>query len=82
MSSSMTDRVLLFVASLIYASGIAAADELTPFLKAHCFDCHSGDTTEAGLNLETLSTNLQQPELLAKWERVFDRIAAAEMPPS
>ncbi len=78
----MTDRVLLFVASLIYASGIAAADELTPFLKAHCFDCHSGDTTEAGLNLETLSTNLQQPELFAKWERVFDRIAAAEMPPS
>ena len=61
-----------------------AADEfadLRPLLKAHCYECHAGAATEGGLDLEKLGVDLAQPGQLAKWVRVFDRIAADEMPP-
>jgi hypothetical protein len=28
---------------------------IEPFLKAHCYDCHSGADAEAGLDLESLA---------------------------
>jgi len=67
-------------ASAFTASNLSAAD-LLPFLKAERFDCHAGETTEAGLNLSTLKHDLEHPELFAKWERIFDRVASREMPP-
>lgn len=51
------------------------------FLSKHCFECHSGDKPEAGLNLEKLDSALQEPGNFEKWERIYDRIATGEMPP-
>jgi hypothetical protein len=51
------------------------------FLSENCFRCHSEETHEGALNLETLGTDLQNPELLSIWTRVHDRVANREMPP-
>ncbi len=71
----------LAVPLLAFNYPLVVAADVQPFLKAHCLTCHSGETTEAGLDLGTFSQNLAQPEIFAKWERIYDRVANGEMPP-
>ena len=54
---------------------------LRPFLTKHCFDCHAGETAEAGLDLSKLSSELKEAETFATWERIYDRVRDGEMPP-
>ncbi|MFK7734818.1 MAG: DUF1592 domain-containing protein [Pirellulaceae bacterium] len=51
------------------------------FLANNCLDCHAGSDPDAGLDLEMLSRDLEDPQTLAQWIRVHDRVAAGEMPP-
>lgn len=62
------------------------AEEKTPeaartFFANHCVDCHAGEGAEAGLDLAALPAQLDRPELLARWVRIFDRVQDGEMPP-
>ena len=66
---------------VLLCSAIAAAAEPDEFLKAHCFDCHTGDSAAAGLNLKTLSRDFRNADAARRWARVHDRIASGEMPP-
>ena len=62
----------------------SAADSfvpLTPLFREFCFGCHAGEVHEGGLDLEKLDTDLRDPEVVAKWVRVFDRMSQGEMPP-
>lgn len=59
----------------------AFAKEVRPLIAAHCLDCHGPDVQEAGLRLDTLSTDLHDEQALASWIRVHDRLAKGEMPP-
>ena len=54
---------------------------LEPLLQGHCFDCHGADVQEAGLRLDALSTDLHDAAVARRWERVFDKLSAGEMPP-
>ena len=56
-------------------------ERVSPFLKQHCLDCHSGDRPEAGLNLQTHSDDVSDAEVRRRWVYLYDRVAAAEMPP-
>ncbi|HEY1065300.1 MAG TPA: DUF1587 domain-containing protein, partial [Pirellulales bacterium] len=67
--------------SLLAQSAPLAAADVQGVLKAKCYDCHSGDAKEGGLDLSALDSDLSRPELFAKWERIHDRVAAGEMPP-
>jgi hypothetical protein len=51
------------------------------FLAAHCVDCHNRDTREGGLDLESLSFQLDQREIFDRWVLVHDRVRDGEMPP-
>ena len=51
------------------------------FLQSNCLDCHEGEFAEAGLDLATLSEDLSDPQVITRWARIFDRVAAGEMPP-
>ncbi len=51
------------------------------FLKAYCYNCHSSTQAEAGLNLEQLGRELDQPENARRWAKIHDRVASSEMPP-
>ncbi len=51
------------------------------FIQAHCADCHGAENKKGGLNFDTLSTNLDDPAVEAKWILAFDRVQRGEMPP-
>lgn len=55
--------------------------QVAPFLKEHCFDCHSGDSAEGNLKLDTYATNLTDAEVRRRWVFLYDRVAQGEMPP-
>lgn len=64
-------------------SRLAAAppSHIRAFVEEHCLDCHEGDTAKANLDLATLGVNLGDPKAFATWVKVYDRVAASEMPP-
>lgn len=51
------------------------------FMAAHCHTCHDGATTEGGLDLTSLGTDLSDAESMRRWVLLFDRVATGEMPP-
>lgn len=62
-----------------------AADDLNDqhikFLHNYCGDCHTGDSSEGGFDLEKLEKKLSEQAGFSKWERIYDRMDAHEMPP-
>jgi hypothetical protein len=72
------------VVALSAESGDAAEkfrQDLQPFLKQNCYDCHANGAEEGGLDLGQLGNDLSDPATFAKWERLYDRVRTAEMPP-
>lgn len=67
--------------SLLLVESLPAQDTIT-FLTNNCRDCHTGAAAEGGLNLSQLHADLTRPETFAKWERIYDRVDAHEMPPA
>jgi hypothetical protein len=60
-----------------------AAGEGAPsdYLESYCFDCHDGEKKKGNLDLTALHANFLEPDSFARWVKVYDRIAAGEMPP-
>jgi len=67
-------------------TGVVTAEEwpkdLESFFGSHCFGCHDANSTEAGLDLRSLSRDLTDAGRLEYWTLIHDRIRAAEMPPN
>ncbi|QDV61279.1 Planctomycete cytochrome C [Crateriforma conspicua] len=63
------------------AIGVEPPDSISVFQQDYCLDCHQGPDAEAGLDLETLSADLDDQEAFARWVRVVDRVRDGEMPP-
>ncbi|MEY4568321.1 MAG: hypothetical protein RLY14_3291, partial [Planctomycetota bacterium] len=61
-------------------SQLAHAQLPNEFLKTYCYSCHSSKNSEAGLDFETLGSELV-PEMTSRWVRIHDRLASMEMPP-
>ncbi|MCB1278198.1 DUF1592 domain-containing protein [Prosthecobacter sp.] len=59
----------------------AAIPGIQPFLDQNCMDCHDAEMKKGDLDLAALSTDGSNAAALKKWVRVFDRVAAGEMPP-
>ncbi|MFN4260821.1 MAG: DUF1592 domain-containing protein [Gemmataceae bacterium] len=67
----------------LVATGTCSADDavkLRPFLESHCMSCHDADTQKGGLDLTT-EADWSKPDAMARWVRVYDRLARGEMPP-
>jgi hypothetical protein len=80
--------VRLFLMSLALSSAsssIARADEVTAFLKAHCWDCHNETNREGGLRLDSSSLDPAMigtsADALRVMVHVHDRVRDGEMPP-
>lgn len=73
-------RIALCILIAIPATA-APPEALMPFFKQHCYDCHDADTKKGGLDLDALTTELNKPEMTAKWVRLFDQVVNEEMPP-
>lgn len=75
-------RFLAAMALIVCADPvIGAIPAVEPFLDQHCMDCHDGEMKKGGLDLLSLSTDGGNSAALKKWVRVYDRVAAGEMPP-
>ena len=71
---------MLILPGLLLCLPAMALEALSPFLDAHCHECHD-ETGKGDLDLLELARALDQPENFAIWERVFHRVHAGEMPP-
>ncbi len=74
-------RPFLILASLL-ASGAQAAtlsfkDSVKPLLETHCVECHGEETHKAGLRLDNLAPDFNDPA----WIHVLDKMQVGEMPP-
>lgn len=52
-----------------------------PLLKAYCFDCHAGDTTEADLDFALLSDGRSNRRSIPVWLRIRHVLTDRQMPP-
>lgn len=76
-------RSVFSIIWLVLVGGVVAFDKPTAaFLESHCFDCHGDGAAKGGLDLEKLGRDLSDVAVFAKWERIFDRVTAGEMPPA
>ena len=58
------------------------AEKHASVLKTYCYDCHDSSSEEAGVNLETLSSNIGgDMETAGMWQKVLGAINSGEMPP-
>ncbi len=69
----------IFVVTPVSFHGAAPPGEA--FLEEHCFDCHDGETRKGGLDLTTLTFDLNEAASFAAWVKVHDRVRDGEMPP-
>ena len=72
-------RVAVLLAGAAAAETVVA-DGATPqkSFKTYCVDCHDDATATAGLSLESLAADYDNPA----WVRIHDRIKSGEMPPA
>jgi hypothetical protein len=66
---------------LLALSGSAELRELSPFLEAHCYECHGPEKQKGEIRLDTLGTDLAKHENLEIWQAVLDQLNLGEMPP-
>jgi hypothetical protein len=55
--------------------------DFQPLLQKYCWECHDRDTAKARLSLEDTPAQFEDPGLLDRWTRVFDKVTQFEMPP-
>jgi hypothetical protein len=55
--------------------------ELRPLFREYCFECHSGDRTEADVDFGVLSSLENTGEHLQVWQKVGEMLESRQMPP-
>ncbi|MBP85150.1 MAG: hypothetical protein CMJ64_00270 [Planctomycetaceae bacterium] len=73
-------RTISFIVLFAFAAERAAnADER--LFGTYCFDCHGHEQTEAGINLERLTEDLDVAKDFRPWRKIADKLEQGEMPP-
>lgn len=69
--------------TLVACCALARLDAAPPsrFFESHCHSCHDSATKKGDLDLTSMKLDAMDPDNLAKWTRVHDRIKSGEMPP-
>ena len=55
--------------------------EILPILKSHCWDCHTGDSAEGGLQLDRYTNVATMNQHRDRWQKILKMIEAGAMPP-
>src|SRR5262245_19269220 len=63
------------------ATAAAFSEDIAPFLKRFCTDCHGGTKPKAGLNLARFDGEESVLRGRKVWARVKEYVEAGEMPP-
>ncbi len=83
----MHTRSLLFLwVGLLLSSTCSGAEfpieSAQAFVKRFCVECHSGDDPAGGVRFDSLAWQPSKRKSLHGWTRLYDRVAAGEMPPT
>ncbi|MCB1087201.1 MAG: DUF1592 domain-containing protein [Verrucomicrobiae bacterium] len=81
---SLLGAFACLIVSASFGAPLSAAElpeSVAAFLDRHCYECHDADVAKGKLNLADFAFDPANGDNLAKWERVFDRVRAGEMPP-
>ena len=89
---SSTRRYFLLAASLLFATTVAADDsqssgaieyrnQICPLVERYCNDCHSGETTEADIDLGAFATHADVRRQVDVWLKVRSMLDSQQMPP-
>ncbi|MBA3935989.1 MAG: DUF1592 domain-containing protein [Planctomycetes bacterium] len=70
---------LCMAAPMLQAGDVPAATRV--LFRQHCTECHDAETKKGNLDLTTLTADFTQPDNVARWLQVHDRVASGEMPP-
>jgi hypothetical protein len=86
--------VLVSVAACLAATAPASAapdvhgdlaqtytEQIRPFLKRHCVQCHSGEKPKGDLRLDELASDFGDEAVRDRWLAVRERLTKGEMPP-
>lgn len=83
-----TLATILFIACVACVACVSTSsaadswrDVAAPLLTQHCRDCHADGASEGGLDLDSLSDDLNDAETFAMVVRIVDRTNNGEMPP-
>ena len=79
--SSKYSSAIHSLALFLCFSATAAADDLQPFLKQHCYSCHGPEKQKADLRLDTTPFDFSRTDNLKVWQDVLDQLRQNEMPP-
>lgn len=60
----------------------AYTETIRPILDRACGDCHFGDDSDAGLNLEPVENVQQILNDRTEWQKILNRVAKKQMPPA
>lgn len=86
MGGLIVQRYLVIAFSFLLvttASAHAELDEVVlPFVKKHCFDCHSGGEPEGALSLNRLVMKPRNQSEASVWLNMLEQLQADLMPPS
>ncbi|RCS46393.1 DUF1592 domain-containing protein [Bremerella cremea] len=74
--------LLLMCGAGLKAEETKSTNAVRAFLENNCYDCHQGESADAGLDLEKLSFDLGKGNQLDRWVRIYDRVESGEMPPA
>ena len=78
--------LLIYLVTCFYCGSTVSATTDSPpkhvlqFLKTNCSDCHFGDESEAGFDLEFIGESANGLQA-GNWTRIYDRVNIGEMPP-
>lgn len=88
-----TSRLYFVLAASLFFATIASADDressyaieyrnqIRPLVERYCNDCHSGDTTEADIDLGAFATHADLRRQLDVWLKVRTMLDSRQMPP-
>lgn len=58
------------------------SEYLSSWLETHCASCHDSTLPEGGLDVKSLSWDLDDASTFEQWVKLLDRVTRSEMPPS
>lgn len=61
-------------------SGDVYRDQIAPWIRTHCLECHNEDKRESGIRLDNLDDAFPE-DTLRLWEVIYDQVSSGEMPP-
>ena len=73
--------LLSLILTVSFSFGGPIPDSLNRVIENHCADCHDDVDAKGGLDLVSLQWDLKEIHLTEIWVKVYDLLAAGDMPP-